>query len=320
MAVAAVGALLLGACGQAPAGVAATVNGVEITDEELQRFVAQEKASLEEQGISGTEQLASLREVQRSVLTNFVKLRLLQQEAAERGITVSDAEVEEMWQEEIAFAGSEEALFARLEEIGLTEERAREQLAVNRLTTLLQEEVRASIVVTDEELEALYEQRSAEWERRSTSHIQLATEAEAQLLVEELRANPALFEQRAEELSLDAQTGALGGVLGENPRGAFQEAAPNFEDAVWNNPVGSIVGPVETPFGFHIIRIDGEVLRTFEDEVDTLRQQLVGQRFPEVYGSFEAELFGGADVVIDGRYGEWDVTLAQVVFADAFAG
>ncbi len=64
----------------------------------------------------------------------------------------------------------------------------------------------------------------------------------------------ASFEALARQFSQDPGSGMRGGDLGWFGRGRM--VAP-FESAAFDNPVGSLVGPVETQYGFHLLRVDG---------------------------------------------------------------
>lgn len=66
-------------------------------------------------------------------------------------------------------------------------------------------------------------------------------------------AGGANFEEVARRESADSISAARGGDLGWNRRGTF--VAP-FDSAVFALPVGQLSQPVETQFGFHIIRVD----------------------------------------------------------------
>lgn len=81
------------------------------------------------------------------------------------------------------------------------------------------------------------------------SHILVRTEQEAAILKEQI-------EQGADFATIAAQNSKCpssrnGGDLGEFGRG--QMVAP-FETAVFGNPVGVVVGPVQTQFGYHLVK------------------------------------------------------------------
>ena len=63
----------------------------------------------------------------------------------------------------------------------------------------------------------------------------------------------AKFEDVARRESQDSVSGANGGDLGRGARGRF---VPQFEDPAFRLRAGEISGPVQTPFGFHLIKVD----------------------------------------------------------------
>ena len=65
----------------------------------------------------------------------------------------------------------------------------------------------------------------------------------------------------AAEFSEDPTVQQNKGNLGWFPKGAMVK---EFEDAVFNNPVNSVQGPVSTRFGFHIIKILGKANKQFK--------------------------------------------------------
>ena len=68
-------------------------------------------------------------------------------------------------------------------------------------------------------------------------------------------ANPSNFAQLAGEHSTEPGAKERGGDLGFFGRGAMVKS---FKDAIFDKPVGVIVGPVETQFGLHLIYKTGE--------------------------------------------------------------
>lgn len=64
----------------------------------------------------------------------------------------------------------------------------------------------------------------------------------------------------AEEFSQDPTAKQHRGNLGWFPKGAMVK---EFEDAVYNNPDGAVVGPVKSKFGFHIIKVIGKQKKEF---------------------------------------------------------
>ncbi len=107
--------------------------------------------------------------------------------------------------------------------------------------------------------------RFGEAEQRTASHILIAAgkgdttarqkaKAKAEALLAEIRKNPASFAELAKRESQDPGSAAHGGSLGSFPRGVMVKP---FDDAVFSMKVGELRGPVETDYGYHIIRLDG---------------------------------------------------------------
>jgi len=81
------------------------------------------------------------------------------------------------------------------------------------------------------------------------SHILVETEQQAQSLIEQVK-NGANFADLARQHSR-CPSGQQGGNLGMFGRG---QMVPEFEQAAFDNPVGALVGPVRTQFGYHLVQ------------------------------------------------------------------
>ena len=86
-----------------------------------------------------------------------------------------------------------------------------------------------------------------------SAHILVEDKATATGLKEQLDAG-ADFATLAAEHSTDA-TAARGGDRGWLP---FQRMVPDYAKAVESMVIGELAGPVQTPFGWHLIRVDGK--------------------------------------------------------------
>lgn len=303
VAVALSGALALSACSNLPGGVVASVNGEQIEDDFLGALVAQERDRLLAAGTATQDVQQLLAGFQRDALSQVIQFMLLSQEADARGINLTQQELDDLWDEQIAIAGGEEALLARVDELGLSVEAAKRQLSQSELVARLQDDVRATVIVTDQEIRELYDLRSEQWDVASVRHLAVATQAEAEDALARIQADEATFEELAEELSIDTSTGPLGGALGESSRGTYP---PEFDDAVWTATEGEVTGPVQTTFGFHLIRVDEFRNISFEEMRERLDEEIRGQRFQDEFGALVTALIAESDVEVDGRFGEWD--------------
>ncbi len=82
------------------------------------------------------------------------------------------------------------------------------------------------------------------------------------------------FEALAKEVSDDPSSAAAGGSLGEFPSGMMVD---EFEAALNKLAVGEISEPVKTPFGYHVIRLDGvteERVKPLSEVRETVETQL----------------------------------------------
>jgi peptidyl-prolyl cis-trans isomerase C len=110
-------------------------------------------------------------------------------------------------------------------------------------------------------------------------HILVDTEAEAKEIAERLKKGED-FATVAKEKSKDANT--EGGDLGFFTRGQMLKP---FEDAAFALEVGQISEPVQTQFGWHIIKVEekrDQPLPTFDQVKEAIIAQLVQQKASEV--------------------------------------
>lgn len=127
----------------------------------------------------------------------------------------------------------------------------------------------AGIPVSEQAVADYYAAHAARFgqpEQRSASHILIAFDANANAAVrakakskaaelfQTLRKSPDRFAELARTQSQDPGSAAQDGSLGSFGRGMMVKP---FEDAVFGMKPNEIRGPVESDFGYHIIRLDG---------------------------------------------------------------
>ena len=179
-----------------------------------------------------------------------------------------------------------------------------EALETNRVKLALENERRALIaserlavlsegVATDEAVEAKYAELFGSVEPRleyNANHILVETEEEAAALVAELEGG-ADFEALAKEKST-GPSGPSGGALGWFGEG--QMVAP-FEQAVMELEVGTVSGPVQTQFGWHVIKLN-ETREQGAPALEEVREQIAGQIEQEGVQAMIKEYVDAADV------------------------
>jgi len=155
--------------------------------------------------------------------------------------------------------------------------------------------------IPESAIKAAYDKKfaSAEPEKEfNASHILVKTKDEAAALVKQLR-NGADFATLAKEKSI-GPSGKSGGKLGWFGKG--QMVKP-FEDAVVAMKVGEISDPVQTQFGWHVIRLNetrNKAIPTLEQERAQLTKDLqVAARNAEIKRLTDAAKIEKPQVAID---------------------
>ena len=203
-------------------------------------------------------------------LEELISLELLRQEAVNRGLD-TDAETR----------------------------RILRMVETNLLASLLMERITAELEITREDLEAEYERqveqmRGTEYRAR---HILVQQADEARELIAELE-DGADFASLAETHSTDPGSGARGGELGWfSP----EQMVPAFSDAtVALEPGETTAEPVESRFGWHIIRL--EETRDIEvPELNAVRAELIEILESRAIQEFLETLRADADIQIPTR-------------------
>ena len=156
--------------------------------------------------------------------------------------------------------------------------------------------------VTEAELKAAYGERASQYkveEQRRASHILVKTRAEADRLVADLRKAPGRFADLAKMHSQDPGSADKGGDLGLFGRGMM---LPAFEAAAFRQKEGEIGDPVQSDFGWHVIRVTGvqaaksRGLQEVRAELSAeLGKQKGVRRFAEAAEAFSNTVYEQAD-------------------------
>lgn len=171
--------------------------------------------------------------------------------------------------------------------------RQAEQVSVEYVE-LLASQLPPPVAADEATLRARYETEKARFvapEQRRAAHILIeagsdkaASRAKAAALAEQARAGGD-FAQLARENSADPGSKDNGGELGWVERGVMVGA---FEDALFAMQAGEIAGPVETDFGFHVLKLE-EVQGGEGKPFEEVRAQLAEEQLRgDAEGAFNA--------------------------------
>ncbi|MBN2357897.1 MAG: peptidylprolyl isomerase [Deltaproteobacteria bacterium] len=200
-----------------------------------------------------------------NILRRLVEDELIVQKAKAEQVTLADEEFEARFADHRKRFGSDQAYQDFLKRTNQSEQELRSELK----KTLLRERLYAKLIPDSDPAEtdakAYYEknlQRYVDPEQIKASHILLKYQesdpdpvkqekiAKCKKLTAEAKKGGD-FAKLASEHS-DGPTASRGGDLGFFPRGRMVK---QFEDAAFAAKPGSVVGPIETPFGCHVVKV-----------------------------------------------------------------
>ena len=163
----------------------------------------------------------------------------------------------------------------------------------------------AEAAISEEALQAAYEARfanAAPTYEYNASHILVETEAEALAVIARLD-DGADFAETAKEIST-GPSGPNGGELGWFGAGMM---VAEFEAAVVALNVGEVSGPVQTQFGWHVVKLNDSRIQE-APPLDAVREELISQVQTEALESALADLEQSATIARP-EAGEFDPAL-----------
>lgn len=275
--------LFTGQTDEAPAieKLAAQVNGESLTvsffNERFDRFA--KRANLSRSPHSSAPELKT------GFLNRLIETRLLLQEAQKLGLTVSEGDLDEEMTHLTQDYPNDPFADYPLEEAGLEmekwKEEHREKLLINKV---IEREIDSVIHISDEDISRFYKDNRKEFElpmRVRARQITVATKEEAEALRKRLLKGED-FEELARQHSLSPD-GKEGGDLGVFPKGQMPE---EFDEVVFRHKVGAVSPVVESPYGFHIFRIEERFpprTLSLEEAQGRIRAQLFQERREEYF-------------------------------------
>jgi foldase protein PrsA len=308
LAAACLAVLLLAACGDGPvrAGAAAVVGDERITTEQLQEIVDRGLSSPEAQQQFGADRV----DYQTQVLNRMVRALLLEEAAREREIEVTQGDVDDQLAEFADQAGGREELENQAAAGGIHPDDLPRFAREIALEIRLGDELTADVDVPDAQLQEVYEQGRAQFERVRSRHILVESEEQANDILAQLQAGGD-FEELAAEFSTDTSNAEQGGDLGWQGRGTFVE---EFDNAVFSQPIGEafVVG---TQFGFHVVEVQDREVTTLAQAKPQLRRQALGEQRVEAVTGELREIAERVGVDVNPRFGQWDNAQVMVIGA-----
>lgn len=287
------------------AAVVATINGTPLTEGEIHKVLTGLQRQLRSR-VTPEEFKNALPRIRERIIEDLVMRRILLDAVAKAGISLSEAEFEEIKKELADELPPGMSLETYLEEMGTTEEELRQQMTVRKLV-LAQAEAIAK--PTEEEIKEYYDFHREDFSQEETvtaSHILIKTDpnepqaekdakrARIEALKKKLQEG-ADFSELAKKHS-ECPSSVSGGDLGAFGRG---QMVAEFEAAAFSQPTGSVGDVVETQFGYHLIKVtDHTFARTleFSEVKQRISDMLHARKQQEAIRGYIERLQNSADV------------------------
>src|SRR6056297_2444646 len=301
--------------------IAAYVNENEISMQELGQFSGLRNILMDL--LQSNQEFATVilqTEAGQNVVEEFQKLKLEQlitnellvQEAKNRGLEVSEQEMNNIFNQQISALKqqnnlNDEQLEQAIQQQGFESmEEYKNIFFENNMNGFLVNKLREKVVnqvkISDQDAEEYYENNQEEYEtseQKKVSHILFDDREKAEEVLAEIN-NGADFAEMAREHSTGptAENGGDLGYITANEQGLDK----TFRDAAMELSVAEVSSePVETQFGFHLIKVTDSReagVREFEEVKSQIKSQMRSQKQNQVFQEFIEDLRDDAEIDI----------------------
>ncbi|WP_435769047.1 peptidyl-prolyl cis-trans isomerase [Nocardioides sp. SYSU DS0651] len=276
----------------------------EITQAELEERLASLEALY---GVKPPEEPGARADFDREAAKSMALSIVLEDEAAERGIEISEkesrAELDKIVDERLG--GDRQQFLTFLGDEGLSEQVVLEEIVRTLQTNELYQQVTEDVPdATSADAKAEFDKRKAEMrtpERRRLRNIVVADQANAERVADRLiQGDPFAEVARAE--TLDPSTRKSGGDLGVH---AASDLEPAYAEAAFAAQEGQLFGPVQTQYGWNVGQVvevvPGDPL-SFADVQVTLLEAITSRRQLDEWRSWLSGVLEDANVQYADRF------------------
>ncbi|MBR2950316.1 MAG: peptidylprolyl isomerase [Lachnospiraceae bacterium] len=157
---------------------------------------------------------------------------------------------------------------------------------------LAMKKVLSDVEVTEEEARTFYAENPQHFRKSETvsaKHILVADEDACKAVLASIENGEKTFEDAAKECST-CPSGSKGGDLGSFGKG---QMVKEFEDAAFSAEIGKVVGPVKTQFGYHLIKVEAKTeasVASFEEVAEQIGVNLAQRKQSALYTAKVNEL------------------------------
>jgi foldase protein PrsA len=250
--------------------------------------------------------------LKREVMQFLIQAEWVQQEAADKDIKVTDAQIKKSFEDQKKQAFPNPKQYKQfLATSGMTEEDILFRVKLDQLQQKLTQKVTEDAKkVSDEDISAYYEKnkkRFAQPERRDLRVVLTKTEAKANQAQQALESGQP-FKKVVKQYSIDEASKSQAGLLPAVSEGQQEKA---FDKAIFDAKKGELEGPVKTQFGWYVFKVEKVTKasqQTLEQSKETIKNLLRSQRqqkaLDEFIKSFREDYKDRTDCADDYRVAE----------------
>lgn len=295
-------------------GVAATVNGTEIQEDTVTKYIQDFRTNSD---LTSDDDWAKWLQdnsldpntVRSQVIDYYVEKELKKQACDEKGITIDSSQVDDKINQMKSNYDSDDAWQSALSSAGITEDQYRESVEEGLRDEALTNAVAGDAATADDSqvLQMLNTYSSMFNGAKRSSHILFASgdEETAQSVLDQINAGTLDFADAAKQYSTDTGSAANGGDVGWDVTNTFVQ---QYTDALANLSVGQVSGLVTSDYGIHIIKCTDEFttdgnatsLDQYPSEfVDYIRNIVKSQNQSSAYNTWFDDYKNQADIQIN---------------------
>lgn len=278
-----------------PSGDVAVVDGDGISQEDFDRALNQAalRQSLPQPPAPDDPQYQAIAD---QALGDLLDVAWIQGEAVERGIEVSDRQVQQSLEQTKQQNFETEAEYQQfLKTSGFTQEDVDLRVRLNLLSQKIQQEVSENAEpVSEDDARKYYDANESSFEQPASRDVRLILNKD-QAQAEKAKSlldgddSPENWAKVASQYSTDTATKDSGGLR----EGVTEGVLPGqLDSAVFDAPEGEVEGPVSSPLGYYVFEVDAITdagPQPFDDVSKQIQQQLDSQQQQADFAAFLAD-------------------------------
>jgi len=274
--------------------VVATYTGGEVKRGELEKQYHFQRTLL-------SPQYPETEDYKRQFLEEYITLqKVILEKAKSEGFKVDEAKTADAVQEyktqvtELVYNNDKQKFADQLKKYAITDEDIKQYVVHDEILRQYRAAKIGKVEATDAEVSEYYKQHSNDFATGDVWHILVKTKDEA-VRVKERLGKGEDFELLAKELSQDPTVQQNGGKMTDVQFGVF---VGSFRDAAAKLPLKTYSDPVETEYGWHILRVEKRDVPKFETVKGQVTQKFVTDRENAAWDKFYEEARAGANIKI----------------------